>query len=81
MRYSIFLPFAQQDSPPLDLLRICDGIERSLDTASSPDVERHTAPNGLLGIMIGSSAVASEAALWGAVMPILPPGVFGGQRS
>ena len=81
MRYSIFLPFLNQDSPPLDLQRICEDIERSLDTVLSPDVERHTATSGLLGIVIGSSAVASGAALWEAVRPILPPSVFGDPRS
>jgi hypothetical protein len=81
MRYSIFLPFINQDRPPLDLRQICEDIARSLDAALSPDVERHTAPNGLLGIAIGSSAVASESELWEAVRPTLPPGVFGEPRS
>ena len=76
---SLFLPYADQDRPPLDLRAICVEIERRLD-GLSPDVERVDQSNKS-GIRVSSGRVGSQRELWRAVEPVLPAGVFAEPRS
>jgi hypothetical protein len=72
VRYTIFLPYADQDSPPLDVKAICTKIERRLD-ALIADVTTGT-DGRRLGIIVSSSRVANQAELLRAVEPVLPDG-------
>jgi hypothetical protein len=68
----IFLPYANQDRPPLNAKAICTTIERRLD-ALSPEAVPGT-DGRRLGIVVSSSRVSSKAELVIAVEPILPGG-------
>jgi hypothetical protein len=72
VRYTIFVPYADQDRPPLNVKTICTKLERQLD-ALSPEAVPGT-DGRRLGIIVSSSKVASQAELLAAVEPILPDG-------
>ena len=75
----IFLPYSDQDRPPLNARSICVKIEAALD-ALSPDTEI-TSHGGRVGIMVSSPRVETQGELWNAVEPVLPAGLFGAERS
>jgi hypothetical protein len=70
VRYTIFLPYADQDHPPLKARAICRKIEMKLD-ALNLDVAPGT-DGRRLGIIISSSKVASQLEVLAAVDPIVP---------
>ena len=76
---TLFLPFADQDHPPLNLKAICVEIERQLDPLS-PDVERAEHANRL-GIRVSSARIGSQTEPWQVLEPALPRGVFADPRS
>jgi hypothetical protein len=73
---TVFLPYADQHRPPLNIETICTEIEMQLDPEWSPHVA-FAIRDGRLGMMISSSKTGSQTAgLWAAVEPILSAGVF-----
>lgn len=79
MMYSLFLPYADQDRPPLNVESMCRELEANLD-ALSPDTQRDDA-GGRIGIRIISARVDSAGELWAVVEPVLPAGVFAEPRA
>jgi len=79
MLYSLFLPYADQDQPPLNVHSICRELEAKLD-ALSPDTQQEDT-GGPIGVRIFSDRVESVEQLWAAVEPVLPAGVFASPRA
>lgn len=79
MLISLFLPYADQDRPPLNARAICTQIEVELGALSvDTEIRNH---HDRLGIMIASSRVGNQAELWDVVESVLPDGVFTEPRS
>jgi hypothetical protein len=73
---TVFLPYADQHRPPLNIEAICTEIEMQLDPDWNPRVA-FAIRDGRLGMMISSSKTGSQTAeLRAAVEPILPADVF-----
>jgi len=80
MQYSIFVPYALQDQPPLNIEALCERISHSLEFIHA-DVADATTAELLRGVNVSSSKVDSHDELWAAVEPILPASIFDEPRS